>query len=1165
MQQLAHMYRLWSCRPLWLLGLWMGWCVSPLAPQVRAQMALHLTPRALFLPQSDMATRVPLEQALRDMEETYEVVFIYRLQHVRGKEVVPPSAASLSLEQRLGLLLQPHQLTYTQVRDRTYVIKPAESSSTRHDAPAAAPKRVTPLLRNTLPLPASPALDRHLPTQVSQALTIRGTVRHQGTGDPMAGVTVRVKGTTTGTFTGEDGSFRIEVPDLRAVLVFSFVGFEEQEVSLSAETLNQLEVRMVEKATVLDEVVVVGFSTQRKSDLTGAVVKVRTDDIPQIPVVNAAEALRGRAAGVLVSSGSGLPGRNPTIRIRGESSINASNEPLVVIDGAPGGDLASLNFNDVESFEVLKDAAATSIFGKQGANGVILITTKRGREGRSQVDFNMKNGFRYFPPEQPVLDGPQFYQYLKEVLPTMPVTFSDFYEANLREETLSRIDTNNLYNTNWQDEMFNPGRFQEYNLAFSSGTRLFSYRLSGSYVQDKGIIQPAEYNRYNLLINIDAQPVERLKINTNINYALTDRTGVIDGGLGWNGGVVNATLQYPPFLPARDPGTGIIFPNPLQPNVDSPIALATGRTNRNIGNSLNGYFKATLDLVKGLSLRTEWFGRVGFDRQRSFIDPSSTYIGRERQGEGIDQTSFSRSANIQNFVEYKATVGRHQINLLAGHTARYTAFEGMTVTGFNYAEDTVYLLNRAGAFEPPRENLALSRAFAGVGRLDYSFANRYLLQVNFRADGSDNFPVGNRWGYFPSASAGWKLSEERFMAGVHQIDLLKLRAGAGFTGNDDIGFAYLSVYNTNDRARYPIFGTEENLATFGRGLENRNIRWESTFESNLGIDLVAWNGRLEVNLDLYNRNSYDLLYTRPVSITSGSRSVADNLGQVRNRGLEVFLSSVNVQREHLRWSTDFNFAFNDNRVLDLGAGTEATRTGVTWIEQGYPLHALFGYQVDRLFQESDFDDNGRLQPDLPFQANAQPGDIKFVNVRDIDTDGDGIPDAAIRQDEDEVFLGYPFPPYTFGLTNRVQWRGFTLAVFVQGVYGNSIYNQTRVFTEGMSNIFNQSVVVLDRWTPEHTSTEIPRAILGDPNRNTRNSDRFVEDGSYLRLKDLMLSYDFPEAVRTRAKVKLMRVFVSGQNLLTFTRYSGFDPEVERVDNGTYPQVRSLIFGFNLSL
>jgi TonB-linked SusC/RagA family outer membrane protein len=1110
---------------------------------------------------------VPLPQALSELEKAHSVSFTYLETQVAQRTIerrlltMQPTHLEAVLQRTLSL----HGLTYEQVNPRQFLIYPLRDQ-TPQGLPSSKSLRVSPM---GMPPQRQPLIDQPSSSRPSPTTAVQGRVIDAETGEPIAGATIRVKGETQGTFTDAQGAFTLELASAEAVLICSFVGYESQELQVT-NGQTELVMKLTNKNTLLDEVVVMGFSTQRKSDLTGAVVKVKTEDIPPIAVVNAAEALRGRAAGVFVNVNSGLPGKVPTIRIRGESSINASNDPLVVIDGAPVSSsvLSTINYNDVESFEILKDAAATSIFGKQGANGVILITTKRGKEGRSSIDFNTKFGFRYFPKPLEVLDGPQFYDYLKEVLPNTPVSFGDAYFANYEDLSLSTIDTNSLYNINWQDALFDVGQFEEYNLAFASGSEKLNYRLSGSYLRDQGIIQPAQYKRYNLLFNVDAKPMTRLRIYTSLNYALTNQQGVQDGGLGWNGGVVNATLQYPPFLPVRDEVTDYFFPNPLRPNIDSPVALAEGQRNNNTAHNLNGYFKASFELIEGLRLRSEWFGQVGFSRGRSFEDRTSTYVGRIQGGTGRESINLSRGANIQHFLEYSRTFGEHNLHILAGHTAQYFINEGTSVSVFGYTNNNVNLLRDGIIPNNPSDYYSPGASFAGVSRVDYSYNNRYLVQLNFRADGSDNFAPGNRWGYFPSASVGWKLSEEAFMKGNPTIDLLKLRASAGSTGNDDIGLAYLAIYGRNDRARYPIFGDEEGIFRAIPNFPNPNIRWESTFEYNIGVDFIAWKGRLEANFDVYQRNSFDLLYNQPLPWGTGAASVPANLGQVRNQGVELFLSGLVVRRPQVSWRVNANVAYNYNQVRDLGEGTEEDRIGANWVVAGGPLNGIYGYQVDRLFQADDFDENGDLNENLPNQPGAAPGDIKYINVQDLeDANGDGIADpSAITPQDDRVFLGYAAPPLTYGLTNTVTFRGFTLSVFLQGVYGNVIYNQTRSLSEGMNDFFNQSVTVLDRWTPENTDTDMPRATIIDPNGNVnRISDRWVEDGSYLRVKDLTLSYDLPASVSGKLGMRVARVFASGQNWLTWTNYSGYDPEVGSTDNGTYPQVRSVIFGVTLGL
>jgi TonB-dependent starch-binding outer membrane protein SusC len=994
--------------------------------------------------------------------------------------------------------------------------------------------------------------------------TVTGVVSDENN-MPLPGANIRIQNTTIGAVTDMDGTYSINAPESNSVIVFSYMGYETITENINNRTV--INVRLFPDLALLSEFVVIGYGTQRKSDLTGSVIKVSAEDMQAAPIVNVGDALKGRAAGVMVTSGSGQPGTAPTIRIRGESSIMAGNAPLIIIDGMPGGNLGTLNMNDVESFEILKDAAASSIYGSAGANGVILITTKRGKSGESRIEFSSKVGTRHFPPFHDVLNSDQMFAYLKETLPTMH-NFSDRYFVDWDAITFSTIDTTNFVNTNWQDMMFDVGTFQDYSLSFSSGTDKLRYRISGSFVNDVGIIKPANYDRYTLRANIDNQLTERIHISTDAFIAHTDRITVNDAGLGWNGGMVNSALQHPPFIPVYDDATGYMFPNPIRPQVDSPFALANGVDRRNKNTNVNGNFKIDLDIFKGLKFRSEWYARINFGDSRSFRDRNNTYDGRTYNGVASGSASYSDGLTYHNILQYDTKFNQHELFVLAGQIAERSFNRSLGVNVINYPSDYMVLLQQANNLESINDGVGRFRKYSFISRINYAYQSKYLLQVNFRADGSPIFGPENRWGYFPSGSVGWKLSEENFMQGFDAIDLLKLRFGIGNTGNDQIpAWQWMSTYGSGGRSRYDMFGTDQPVAFYAPSrMVNPELKWESTLDYSLGLDLMAYRGKIDLSLDFYIRNSYDLLYNKPLPQSTGFTSIFYNLGEVRNTGIETVFTTHNIDRPDFGWKTNFNLSYNKNEVVNIGGDNEATY-GRWSIVEGMPINTAWLFEVDRIFQYDDFDliDGAYvLKPEFAGQPGAQPGDIKFVNHNDIDMTGDGEPNPFI-DNNDRVFMGTAMAPWMFGMNNTFTYKGFALSFFLQGVYGNMIFNATRVTSEGMNDYFNQYTSVLNRWTPENPSTAMPRATLTDINRNTRDSDRWLEEGWYLRVKDISLSYELSNKLAQDLRMKGATFYLTGQNWITFTKYSGYDPEVGSTDNGTYPQVRTLIFGVNLSI
>jgi TonB-linked SusC/RagA family outer membrane protein len=991
----------------------------------------------------------------------------------------------------------------------------------------------------------------------AQERTITGNVLDENK-NPFPGVYITVKGTTTGTITNNEGVFKLNNLSNEDVLVLSFMGYKKQEINVGNST--EFNVALEPESIGLDEVVAIGYGTKKKSDLTGAVVHIKASEMQETPIVNLADALKGRAAGVVVSSNSGAPGASPSILIRGMSSIQAGNQPLLIVDGMPSdmGMLNQINMNDVESFEVLKDASSTAIYGSAGANGVILLNTKRGKPGKTKIDFSLKYGTRHFPESKKVLNSQQFYNYLNEI-DIITDAFGDNYFANYDSVSLSTIDTANMVDVNWQDEMFDVGNFQEYSLSFSGGKENLAYVVSGSYLKDIGIISPAEFERYTFLANIDNKIGNRIKLSGNAYYSHIEKVKVTESGLGWNGGMVNSALQFPPFLPINDDVTGYYFPNPIRPQVDSPKALANGTRNKGYNDNLRGNFIFSIELIKNLTFRTEFLGSVAFSRSKSFVDRHNTYDGRVYNGMGSDNTSYNFNRLFHTFLDCNNTIGKHQIQGLVGFIDDKTYGETFSMSVIDFPTDNMVLLQQANTQQSLRDGIYNFRKFSYIARFFYQYDNKYLIQSNFRADGSPIFGPSNRWAYFPTLSLAWKISEEDFFD-AQWIELLKIRANLGSSGNDAIsGWQWMSTYGSADRSFYPIFGDDEAARFYSPSrMANPNLKWESTFEYNFGAELNAFSGKLDLALDFYNRDSYDLLYSKPVPYTSGFPSVVINVGKVRNRGFEMALTTHNISTPDFSWKTEFTFSYNMNEVLDLGKDNEGTYAAWS-VVKGQPLRSAWLYQFDRLFQEDDFtmvDGKYVLKPGIAYQPNAQPGDIKFKNNKE---EGSNIIDQ-----NDRVFLGPSQSPISGGLNNNINYKNFSLTLFFQGVHGNMIYNETRITSEGMGDYFNQYETVLDRWTHQNTNTTIPRATAKDLNNNKRESDRWLEPGWYLRMRDVTLSYSIPKSLLSSVGLGNAILYVTGQNWLTFTKYSGFDPEVGSSDNGNYPQVSTLIFGANIS-
>jgi len=962
----------------------------------------------------------------------------------------------------------------------------------------------------------------------AQQANITGVVR-DASGEALPGVSVRVKGSASGTTTDANGQFSIPA-SASDVLVFSYIGYIQKEEAISGRT--SVNITMQASNEQLDEVVVVGYGTQKKGDITGAVGIVDQKAFESRPNTQFGSVIQGKAAGVQVSSPGGKPNAGLNIRIRGTSSITSSSDPLYVVDGVPIADTRSINPADIESMSILKDASSAAIYGAQGANGVVLITTKKGKEGKTRVELNAYGGFSSVWRRLDVLNADQYRDLMTELGRN---TDWDRYTAN----------------TNWQDEVFQNGSSQNYQLAFSGKSNKTTYYISGGWMKQKGAVRSAETDRYNFKVNLDQQVNNWLTLGTNLGYTRYHDVDVADNQAVNQGGVILGVLSTPQNIGIYN-DNGTFTSNPFQ-DWENPLAFTDGsdrgyRNQRVIGNV---YGEVTF--LPGLKLRSNFGIDAGSGVYDYFLDPLRTSYGRARNGIGRYNTDQRNYWIADNTLTYNKQFGKHNFGALFGVVAQKTQWEESSIERTNFSGTAITTPNGGSIIQTANVAKREKANASFIGRVNYDFEGKYLLTANFRADNSSNFGPENRWGYFPSFSAGWRLSQESFLADVSWLDDLKLRAGWGIVGNDNVGeYAYWGRVASD--ANYPI-GGEILPGTRPSSLQNDNLKWEETRQTNVGLDVSAFSARLNVSVDAYLKKTNDLLLNVPVPRSTGFDVALQNAGALQNKGLEFQINSRNLVNE-FKWETDFNISFNRNKVTDL-AGTTifganiASRGEVSYTTVGQPLGLFYGYVYTGV--------------------DPQTGDALYLK-------NDGTTTNSPSQ-EDRRIIGNPNPDFIYGLTNTFSYKNFGLSIFLQGSQGNDIYNGTRVESEGMIDAKNQTTAVLDRWTTPGQITDIPRA-LPDNIANSQNSTRFVENGSYMRVKSATLSYNLPESVLSKWKISNVRVYVTGENLFTITDYKGFDPEVNAftgvndatqnkntfigIDYGTYPQTRNLIFGVNVS-
>lgn len=948
-------------------------------------------------------------------------------------------------------------------------------------------------------------------------------------GQSLPGVNVVLKGTTTGTITDGDGNYKLEA--IEGTLVFSFIGYQILEIPIDNRSV--IDVKMEEDLTTLEQVVVVGYGTQRKKDLTTAVAIVDQTAIKDRPLTSAAEALQGKAAGVQVTQTSGKPGGEISIRVRGATSVQAGNEPLYVVDGVPTTDIRGINANDIESMSVLKDASSAAIYGARAANGVVLVTTKRGKANTPQLQFLANVGVTEVTRKLDVLNTEQYRELMSEINNTI-------------------VDPALTQNTNWQDETYGTGSFQNYQLSYSGGTDKSQYYVSGGYLNNKGIINPSEYNRYTLRLNLDNQVKEWLKMGTNFNFVRSKYKNTEDNKAGGRGGVILSALTTPPFLTIYNPdGSGQFAPNPFQPSWENPVAFMEGADEGTTDDRLIGNLNAEVKILEGLSFRTNFGVDYTIHRNDYFLDPFRTVFGRDPANHGIGRTDQSTTFAwlSENTFNYTKSFGVHNVNVLAGMTAQESTWERTFIEAKDFPSvpgvQTLNAANQIVNAYTEANDWALASMLA---RVNYDYDGKYLFTATVRRDGSSKFAPGRHWGTFPSVSAGWRISAEPFMQSVTFINDLKLRAGWGKNGNQEgiNNYAYYTQWGfrrRSDLGQGPEFVKESTLGGTG-------IQWEETTQTNIGIDLSVLNSRLTFTFDAYLKKTDGLLLDVGFPYYTGFDYLRRNSGKVENKGLEFAISSINVESD-LRWTTDFNISMNRNKIMELNYNdvyyyAPMYSNGDQYLvrmTEGSSLGTFFGYVYEG------------VDPD-----NGNPLFRDFT--------GNGLNDA------DRTVIGNAQPKFIFGLTNNLSYKRFDLNIFLQGSYGNDIYNATRMELEGMYDSKNQSTAVLNRWTENNRNTDMPRAGYGVA--AIRNSTRFVEDGSYLRVKNVTLAYNVNTSQFEKLGITKLSVYATGQNLLTWTNYSGYDPEVNAystvtgrgtelgIDYGTYPQSRTVILGLNVT-
>ena len=985
-----------------------------------------------------------------------------------------------------------------------------------------------------------------------QAKTVTGTVTDVS-GEPIIGANIRIKGTTTGTITDIDGNFSIEAKP-QSVIEVSYIGYLTQETVIN----NQKSIRFLlkEDTKTLDEVVVIGYGVQKKADLTGSVANINTEKLNTQSNANIGQALQGKIAGVDIVSQGGAPGSGTRIMVRGIGTLNNAS-PLYIVDGMYMNSIDHINPNDIASIDVLKDASSAAIYGSRAANGVIIVTTKEGSntEGKPIIDLSVNLGISTASKFLDMLDA-------KGWAEVTTIARQAIGKPALDMAT----DLANKPDNDWQDIMFRPALMQNYNLSVKGGGKYSTYYTGLGYFNQDGIVKGTNYQRYNIQSKNDYKR-GIFSAGTNLIISFSHDKPLHQE---LRGGMIGTILQSVPTLEkyddTREGGYGGTYGDVV--NIPHPLAIIDDnimdRYNENVKIFANLY--AQIELFKGLKYKLNLTPDFSFERYKNYLNKYDFGLATNSITQLTERQRRRRNILVENLLTFDRTFGEHKISALAGYTYQDSRFRHIQA----YGEGLPQGLEEIDAATTNRSNEGnswRSVLTSILGRVFYSYQNKYLFTATIRRDGSSKFGKNNRYGYFPSFSLGWNVAEEKFMENVHWLDQLKLRGGYGVLGNQEIdNYQYSSTITTG--INYPDGNGGLLQGAFPKNFANPDIKWEETAMTNVGIDFMAFNNRLSLTADYYVKNTKDILLTVPIPISSGgANDPIRNAGKIRNNGFEFNLGWMDQPNPDISYGINFIGSFNKNKVIAMGSESGSIKGGSTnqnittsETKAGYPIGGYWLISTAGYFNSQE-EVNAYAKDGKKIQPAAEPGDIKFV-----DANNDGV-----INDDDRVFQGSPFPDFTFALNGNMRYKNFDLSIGLQGVLGNKIYNATRQTLEDVTKGSNFLASCLDYWTPENKNASHPRLTWDDPNRNTRaESDRYLENGSYLRLRSVQLGYTFPQTW-FKGAIQHARVYINAENLFTITSYSGYSPDVNAdnanyrgFDNFIYPTNRTFMLGLNVT-
>ncbi len=1096
-----------------------------------------------------------LRTVLNQIEKKAHVRFLYNYELTELTRKTDFSVTNESLTGALDKLLEPSGLRYQLLQNNLIAILPGKG-----DKPSAG-------LRNPVP--------------------ITGVVTDEKN-QPLVGVSVNLKGSTQGTSTNSDGRFTLEVPGSGDVLQFTYVGFVSLEYPLEGRT--SVSVTMIAASNTLNDVVVVGYGTQRRQNITGAIASVPLRELRDMPVSNVATALQGKIAGVVVQQNSGSPGSTPSIKVRGFGSISAGTNPLIVVDGniVPASTFSLLNADEIEKIDVLKDASSAAIYGSRGSNGVVLVTTKKGRAGKTQMGLNVYSGFQQVTKKLDVLNSQQYAEFAKEAsnnayLDNVPgASISDPNSVRPASYLRYRYPRGDLFpwfnfddparisalpDYKFQDLIFRTAPISNYQFSASGGTDNLLYSVSAGYLTQDGVLKKSALDRYTVRANIDVRPNQKFSFGVTLNPSYKVNQEVNSDGHWANNGIINAALSAIPMAPiyAADGSysseTALAAPYNL-PGITNPVANITEYNSQYVQTNILSNAYAQYNFLPNLRYRVSGNANIYQNRRNAYTTsrmplnqllPPTAAVGSVFSEQGLNWL-------FNQTLTYNTTFkGSHNLEVLAGMETNKLQYQSSNAAGNTFANDIVQTLNAAGqptSISSQRLENATVSYFARIG---YNYETKYLLNFSVRRDGSSIFGPDKRYGTFPAISAGWRVTEESFMKGIAPVSELKLRASYGLSGNNAFNNYYPYVGNVSTANYNFNNGLVTGLAT--SSLSNSKLSWERNQQLDLGIDIGLVRNRISLSIDYYDRITKDLLLSVNVPTLTGFSSAVKNIGKMDNKGMEFTLNTYNLTGA-FTWNTSINTSFNRNRVLALGptgdpilSGTGVGETNITMI--GQPIGSYYGYKQLGIFQDAaDLAKN-------PHDATSRPGDVKYA-----DMNKDGKIDAT-----DRTLIGNNQPSFIYSMTNSFSFRNFDLSVAIQGTQGGHILNLSRRFFDNLEGNANNLAIVVNRWrsASQPGDGKEPRANERTTGNNSAISSRWVEDGSYLRIQNISLGYRLPKAWINRLKLQQIRVYASAQNLYTRSKYLNYNPEVSNyenpltggVDYGSYPLARTITFGVNV--